>query len=258
MELLREKLLKAAQNDEDRLLLSRIADAVYLADKQGREKFTPFLGSRIYEAVSAILTKSGTPFSAFGGYEGAERQMLCFGCYEDEQPDYPITPLEITGRDTDQLGHRDILGALMSLGIKRETVGDIFRADNFMIMAEHSIAGYLTMELCRIGKYSVECREFTGGVITPPEKQFKETKGTVASVRLDAVVALMAGVSRSEAAALVSGGRVVLNGLPDTHPSRTLSDGDKISARGYGKAELKIFGQSKKGRQHITLLKYIN
>ncbi len=256
MELLREKLLKAAQNDEDRLLLSRIADTINLAQKHGMVRFTPFLGTRIQEAVFAILKKSGTLFSSFGGYEGAERQMLCFGAYEGEEPVYPIVPLEITGRDIDNIGHRDILGAIMSLGIKRETVGDIFRTGNFMIMAESSIATYLTMELCRVGKYAVDCKEYTGGAIAPPERQFKEIRGTVASVRLDSVVALMAGVSRSEAVALVSGGRVILNGLPDTHPSRTLSDGDKISARGFGKAELKIFGQSKKGRQHITLLKY--
>lgn len=258
MELLREKLLKAAQNSDDRLLLSRIADGAELADRYGIPRFTPFLDARMLALAEATLYKTKTAFYSFGGYDEAERKMLCFHYEEVENEVYPITPIIMEGREIEALGHRDVLGSLMGLSIKREKIGDIFRTDGFMIMADSSIAEFITQNLDRVGKYAVKCRLYEGEKVCAPPRLYKEVHTTVASPRLDAVTAIMAGVGRKQATELIQSGRAAVNNLPDTRVSRLVADGDKISVRGFGKAEIKLSGQSRKGRIHLTLLKYIN
>ncbi len=64
-----------------------------------------------------------------GGYENAERQMVAF------HPDalaftweYPIDCLRIEPKAlkfSEELSHRDYLGALLNLGVDRSVIGDI-------------------------------------------------------------------------------------------------------------------------------------
>lgn len=85
----------------------------------------------------------------------------------------------------------------------------------------------------------------------------KEITGTVAALRLDAVVALGFSLSRSRAVLLIKGGLVEVNGRPVETPAQRLKPGDLISVRGRGRLELAALeGESRKGRSRVKLNKF--
>lgn len=90
-----------------------------------------------------------------------------------------------------------------------------------------------------------------------PPNNAKEIAGTVAALRLDAVLALGFGLSRSRAVLLIKGGLVGVNGRPVEAPSRKLKEGDRLSVEGRGSLEIAaLTGESRKGRQRIKLYKF--
>ena len=192
----------------------------------------------------------------FGGTDDSERQMVAFIADYDE-PDFPIGAVKIYSPHIKSLSHRDFLGSVLGLGIKREKCGDIIILDDICyIIAHRDIASFIASNLTKVGREGVRCEECSLSDIILPPKSFEPVKGTVASPRLDAVVSVFTGKGRSQAAEIVNAGFVFVNGILTQKCDMHLTDGDIISVRGYGKAVLETGGTSKKGRTFINLNKY--
>ena len=201
---------------------------------------------------------------AFGGFEGAERQMLVYlpeylekeALYEE---DSPLVCLRATFFDGDTPSHRDFLGALMGEGIARETVGDICVGKgqcDFFVTAE--IAPFILQNFIGAGRTKVHLERIPLSQVSVPEPETKEIKDTVASVRLDSVISSGFRIGRSAAAQYVHAGKVAIDGLPCEKPDKAVEEGAKISVRGLGKIKLKsVNGQTKKGRISIIIDRYI-
>ncbi len=112
---------------------ARFEDMYELALKRGRPVYSPFLNeSEQYVAVQLLGKRHGINIRFWGGDSACIRKMLCVApddiyCGEDGgYDDFPVFPVTVSFRKADKPGHRDILGAVMGLGIERDTVGDIF------------------------------------------------------------------------------------------------------------------------------------
>ena len=98
----------------------------------------------------------------FGGCDIAERKMLRFGNPSDlgYGQAFPIVALSVeplAAKFADDLNHRDFLGALMNLGIKREVLGDIFvKGNKACVFCKEDIADYIIENLVRIKHTSVK------------------------------------------------------------------------------------------------------
>ena len=190
----------------------------------------------------------------FGGSEISERKMIRFG-NEDElgyTEAFPIIAISIkplAAKFADDLNHRDFLGALMNLGIKREMLGDIFVKDKeACVFCKESIAGFIIDNLTRVKHTSVkaEVAENTDKIAAP---LLEEKIIQVISCRLDAVIARVYNLSRHEALNLVKAELVYLNGRTCTENAKPLKPSDIIAVRGHGKFEFtEEINQSKKGR----------
>lgn len=189
----------------------------------------------------------------FGGFPDAERKMVAF-IPEYEEPSFPISAVLVTSPRIAALSHRDFLGSVLGLGIKREKCGDIIINDDgcFLILHE-DIASFVASSLTKVGREGVKAQLVSLEKVPFPTRSFKPVTGTVSSLRLDAVVSLFAGKGRGKAAEMVEGGIVFVNGLVCQKCDMRLSDGDVISLRGKGKATLSVGGTSKKDRVFITL-----
>ena len=192
----------------------------------------------------------------FGGCMDSERKVLGLYFY-DEIEVFPITALEITFRRADKLTHRDFLGALMSLGIERDTVGDILVEDGrCVVFVKSDIAPYITSQLFKIGSAGVKIAEANPDTL-PKGRGFDEETYVVASLRLDAVTAAVTGLSREKTKQLICSGNVSLNGLPCDNVSRTVESGDSLSIRGKGKFKIEgVLGETKKHRIRISIIHY--
>ena len=201
-------------------------------------------------------------YETYGGYELAERQMVAFLpdalYYEYEYPFKVIKITPLSKKFAEQLTHRDYLGAVLSLGIERSKIGDILvKEQECFLFASNAIAPYICDSLTRIRHTEVLASEEHKEEIDYDLK-FQEVTGTVASVRLDAVLSLGFSLSRSKLTGLIEGGKVFVNGKLITTNGYRLKDNDIISVRGMGRICYQgILSETKKGRYFIAVRKYI-
>lgn len=249
-------------NSDDKLLINRIEDMIKRSDEQYMPVFSFFLDERQQEIVKIVLFENAChTFRFFGGYSDAKRKVLCiypeFCEISDEE--FPIIPLTLKHREADKISHRDVLGSLMGLLIKRETIGDILITDSSedYLLVYDSISRSVLNELSKVGRVGVKCTKGINAENIPAQK-YETINGFVSSLRLDSCVSLAIKVSREKAANIITSIGVEVNYLLIQSKSQMLNIGDVFSIRGYGKFILSdINGTSKKGRFHIAIKKYV-
>lgn len=259
----RSNIEKIAHTGEDRLLLAKLWDKISAGMRREILASTCFLSPREQEMARYLFGEQPGLIS-FGGYEDAERRMLVYlPEYLDEsallEEGSPLVCLRATWHESDELSHRDLLGALMGAGIGRETVGDICVGTgscDFFVTDE--IAPYVLQNLTSAGRVKLSLSQIPLDAVSVPEPETKEVRDTVASVRLDSVISSGFRISRGIAAQYISAGKAAIDGLPCEKPDKTVPEGAKISVRGLGKIRLRtVGGQTKKGRISITIDRYI-
>jgi len=196
----------------------------------------------------------------YGGYPDAERVILI------NMPDYTSLETEnlltviraSKAEGSRELTHRDYLGSLIGLGMKREMIGDILvREDGADILVMSDIADFVLMHYGKAGRTNLSLTQHPIEELIVPERKVQIITDTVASLRLDSVVASAFGLSRGKASEAISRGIVFVNHMEITKPDYQLSEGDKITLRGKGKAVLsEIGGKSRKDRQYIKIERY--
>lgn len=241
------------------LLKARVADLADITLKSGAPRFLGFLTPEEAEFVKGLHFKD-TEISFFGGYDGAERVFLCVHSKDmNVKPTaYPIDALTVSFRGADTLTHRDFLGSLMSRGIKRETVGDILvESGRAVLFVSRDISRYICEQTERIGRVGVQIEK--GYALPLPVGNKKvEASSTVASLRLDCVVAALIGASRDKSVGFISDGLVSINSVVTEKPTKTVTAGDKITVRGYGKfTVISADGITRKGRTVLLWEKYM-
>jgi len=238
------------------LLISHMEDLAAKAVKTGCAA-SRFLTPAEANSIGEYFKYKRVSLHFDGGFEDAERVRAVFlnpEWGECERSDL-LAALKIGYRHQDTLGHRDILGALMALGIERDTVGDIVGTGNTAVLVcLPELSGYITENLIRAGRVGISISEI--GLDELPEKQEELTTktDTVASLRLDTVLCAAFGLSRTKAAELIAAGRVSLDHAPCLQPAKELGEGALLSLRGMGRARLlEIGGVSRKGRIFVKI-----
>ena len=234
----------------DRLLLSRAYDAIELSERRGTPRFVGFLN----EHESAFL-RANTPHDGsvgfYGGYDGAVRVML--GARADEA-DYPITALLFSHRPEYALGHRDYLGALTALGIRRDTIGDILvDQGRAVIFFTDEIVPFILANVDRIGRVGVKVT-YADLSDLPRQDEGEERVLTLSSLRLDAFVAAACDLSREKAAQLIRADMVTVDHVVSSGTAEVLSEGSTVTVRRYGKFILAaMLGTSRKGKLRVAI-----
>lgn len=259
----RKNIEKIAQNPEDKLLLAKVWDKINAGMRKNIPASTCFLSPRELE-MCRYLFGQAEGLCYFGGYPDAERKMLCWlPDYLDENAlyanDSPIVCLRASFWEGDTPSHRDFLGALMGAGIARETVGDICvgkESCDFFVTAE--IAPYVLQNFLSAGRTHVHLQTVPLSAVEIAEPEVKQIKDTLASLRLDSVIATGFRIGRSLAAEYIQAGKAAIDGLPCEKPDKAVTEGMKISVRGLGKIKVAEVGnQTKKNRIWVVIHRYI-
>lgn len=245
-----------------KLLIAKTTDLFRLCDKYASARFSDFLdGGELAILEDEFRIPYGYNVMKFGGYENSERKILgVFPEWEDADSSvFPIKVLKIESGIGRELNHRDYLGTFMSLGIDRSKTGDIIvDAKTAYAFVCEDIAEYIKANVRKIGNQGVKISISDMRDIEVPKPKLQRMSGVCASMRLDAVTGAAAGVSRSVAANLIRGGKVSINHRPCEDVSKTVTEGDLLSIRGCGRfIASKVTGETRSGRIHIELLKYI-
>ena len=259
----RSNIEKIAQDPQDRMLLAKLWDKINAGIRRNIPANTCFLSPRELEMARYLFGRPEGLY-AFGGYGDAERNMLVYlPEYLEEDSlygeDSPVVCLRAEFYQGDSPNHRDFLGALMGAGIGRETVGDICVGTqhcDFFVTQE--IAPYILQNFTSAGRTRLRLSQIPLDQAVIPQPEVKEIKDTLASLRLDSVIASGFRIGRSLAAQYVSAGKAAVDGLPCEKPDKAVAEGMKISVRGLGKIKLQaVNGRTKKDRISVVIHRYV-
>lgn len=259
---------------EDKILLAQIADKIAQCEDKYIVTSTGFLDAHQQSLARQFCRKNFVPVcDAYGEQPDLPIRTLFYGGYEEAErvillnlPDYaflqdmnPLTVIRaVKAPGSKELTHRDYLGSLIGLGIKRELIGDILvREDGADIICLSEIADFILTNYYKAGRTNLSLSQHDMGELVIPQTKRTQITDTVASLRLDSVTASAFGLSRGKAAEAIGRGLVFVNHVETTKTDFQLSEGDKITLRGKGKACLvEVGGRSRKDRQYITIERY--
>ncbi len=244
--------------DENKILISHITDLIDSVKRGRRLAFTSFLSDEQYSVVNSILSKSKVNFSRFGGYSNASRAIVAISA--DDLPTavlYPIDTLFFELKDNIDIGHRNVLGALMSLGVKRECIGDIvFNDGKCFVFVQSKMSDFICMNLTSISHFPIKLLKFEGSVEI--EARYESLCCIVSSFRLDCFISEIANKSRNSATEIIESGFVFVDGVQCQKKDKIIDVGSTISIRKIGKFKIEsLCGTTKKERFKLNILKYI-
>lgn len=248
----------------DNLLKKRFCELANRAYTQGIYTFTDFLDMAQTTLLFQMEKEIGNiPFMLYGGTNGCERQIARFGSEDllGYEMEYPIVCLYVKPRMkkfADELSHRDFLGAIMNLGIERDTIGDLVVKDKeCYFFCLEGIAPFLVENLDKVKHTYVECVQVKE---MPIEvwKHLEESEELVASERIDGVISKIYNLSRSQSIELFREKKIFVNGRTCENNSYQVKKEDVISVRGFGKFIYDgVIYQTKKDKLRISIRKYV-
>ncbi len=263
--LIKKDLLNVSDNNEEKIILSKVYDKYIDAYKYYEVTYTDFLNPIIISKLYSIL-KNDNDIDMFleGGFKNAERNIIVFANNNLYENSYKtnVTACKIlyNERFSKSLKHKDFLGSLLGLGLKREKIGDIKLFQNYAIaVINEDILSYIKNNLEYVGKTKVKVESVQLDLINEllETNNSKEQTITVSSVRIDAIIATTYNLSRSNAQKLIKSEKVFLNWSVVNSTSRELKINDVVTVRGSGRFKIMEYvGTSKKGKYIINIKIY--
>lgn len=265
----KQQLLSEYKKQEDKIILAQILDKIEFSKQREKLENTDFLDMYQISLVKSFLKKiEFSNYIFFGGFENSERKILII--YPDKYNQDMITKnynkilkvirIQLIEEERGKLSHRNYLGGIVKLGMKREKVGDILVSDEGAdIIVKEETAETLKNELATLTRFEnakfeiIEYQNLREQII-----KVEEINIIVPSLRLDNFVSDLARTSRSKAVQIIDSERVFINGQNETKSAKQVKLGDVITIRGKGRFVVKEFsGSTRSGRTVVKIEKYV-
>lgn len=260
------------------MLLARVEDLIKRAEMRYEVTMGDFLSpgeaARVRVFLQTVRTDAVPVF--FGGYGGCERtrllvlpsymqaeEVLCGDTLRSLLPEIAeeaVAAVRIKGSGFRKLSHRDYMGSVLGLGLERAVIGDIIVEDDrsALLFCAPAIVPYITEALEKVANDSVRVEPITLPSDFSVERRFETLRDTVASARLDCIVAALAGLSREKAQAAIRSDEVEVDYLPEGRVDRTVTEGSIVTVRHVGKFVIRSTDEAtKKGRYRLVADRYI-
>lgn len=265
----KQKILSDYKKQEDKILLAQILDKIEFSIQREKLEYTDFLDMYQISLVKSFMKKIDFEnYILYGGFDNSERNILII--YPEKynismiQKNYPkiikVIRVLLNDEEKGKYAHRNYLGGIVKIGMKREKVGDILVSDDGAdILVKDEVADALIKELATLTRF--ENAKFEIIKLEDLRKQeikVEELNIIVPSLRLDNFVSDLARTSRSKAVQIIDSERVFINGQNETKASKQVKLGDVITIRGKGRFVVKEFcGSTRSGRTVVKVEKYV-
>jgi len=255
----KDSLTKHIKDQDTVFKMRQVIDKIQITQDNHIITHTDFLDPYQRKmAVSIINRFNDISFLEDGGDETSERKVIAiYPNYMNEiDINIGLSYLLINYKD-EGLTHKDFLGALLSLGIKREKIGDIYSSNHeTIVIVKEEISDFLILNLEQVKNSKVQVEKIEKSRINKPLEDYIEESHFISSFRLDTFISQAYKLSRNESTDVIKSGLVKVNHEKIEKASKELEENDLVSVRGKGRVTLyKVNGQSKKGRYNIVLRK---
>lgn len=265
----KQQLLKDYKKQEDKMCLSQLLDKIEFSKTRDKIEHTDFLDMYQVALVENFLRKIRFEnCKMYGGYEEAERKVAVIypEKYDEKmlEKNYhkivKVVRILLPKEEQGKYSHRNYLGGIVKLGLKREKIGDILvREEGADIITLEDFTDILKQQipsLTRFENSNISVEEIQN--LQKREVKIEQVKIIVPSLRLDNFVSDLARTSRSKAVQMIDQERVFVNGQNETKASKQLKLNDIITIRGKGRFIIKSFdGTTRSGRTVVTIEKYV-
>ena len=252
----KEEFLGLLRNSLDEYSLLKLYNKMQLAINKGITVFTEEFYTPDVWMVLEEKFKNIVKVDSYGIFLDSDRRIIAFN--KEEYNEFPVRLVEIKcNTKFSKLAHKDYLGALMSLGINRNKMGEvILSCDRDFVAVSLDMVDFIINNLDRVKSLSCKCTvidDFTN----LPTINYEEKLVISTSKRLDSIVSAISNISRSKACDYIENQRVLVNYVMIREKSYCINENVKITIKGIGKFKIgEIFGTSKSGRLKIKIYKY--
>lgn len=252
-----KKTILSHFGDEDKNEVINLYEKYILAKEKNITVFgNDFYPPNVWKVFTDYLGEKEFKVDSCGIFHDAERRMIAFNnIYNIE---YPMKVIKITNESRFvNLNHRDFLGSILALGIKREKIGDLLVKGNMCYLPVcKDISKFIITNLTSVGKSPCKVSILEDD-FDLPTFDFKEFIVLVQSLRIDSIVSKLNNISRSKAQVLIDRGKVLVNYIEPKNKGQEVKAGDRITIRGNGKFILgNVVGNSKSGKFKVKIKKY--
>lgn len=239
--------------------ISVFMDKISRVKRTWEESFTDFLNPDEQIILNKICSAEEVYSGYMGGLNSYERALAVISCSKYDG-NFPVDIIRIRGNfKFEKLNHRDYLGALLSLGIRREKIGDInVFDDGAEVWLSNEIGDYVCFNINKIKHTGIRCEKILYSEARERIQSFKEININIASMRLDCIISSLTKLSRGEASSLIKGGQVKVNYIVENEFSGKIREGDLLSIKGFGRYQIdSIINITKSQRLNILAKKFI-
>lgn len=244
-------------------------DKIEFTKQKEKIQYTDFLDMYQVSIAKTFMQKNNLKnYVLYGGFEDAERKVLIVYpenyTIEMVEKNYAkiikVIRITLPEEEKGKYSHRNYLGGIVKLGMKREKVGDILVSDEGAdILVKEETAESLKQELGTLTRFQnakIEIVELSE--LKKQEIKLEELSIIVPSLRLDNFISDLARTSRSKAVEIINSERVFINGQNEMKASKQIKQGDIITIRGKGRFFIKEFsGNTRSGRTIVKVEKYV-
>lgn len=239
-------------------MVSQIYDKFIIAERSNKTiALNLFLTPQYWFPLERFLQGYKMPYKLEGFFEESERRLLIFNYSSDF--DIPAVILHIKNKSKFvALKHKDYLGAILALGLERDSLGDlVVYEEGAYVSILSDISKYVIYNLQSIGKNPCEIEVLEDKTEIPQIKK-EEFEIIVTSRRLDNFISSLCKLSRADSIKLIEQGRVLVDYIEIKEKSFEVKNGSTITIRGYGK--FNVYGtvkNTKSNRQVVAIKKFI-
>ncbi|WP_242967839.1 YlmH family RNA-binding protein [Tepidibacter mesophilus] len=253
----KERITSHINDLELKKTLYKVIDKALAVSKNHDYRYTDFLNPyELKNSIAVLNSIHDVKYSVYGGYDESERKVIYIYPYyvSEKDLDCPISALMIEGNfKFKEVSHKDYLGAILGLGIKREKIGDILIHKSFcQVVVQNEIKDYIIFNMTKVSRNNIEVKEISISEIEKIDINYKEIGFTVSSNRIDSIISSVYNISRQEANKIISSNRVCVDYEPINNISKKIEENVLVSVRGKGRCIISDIGDvNKKGRLRI-------
>lgn len=261
----KNKILERYKLQEERIFVSNLIDKAYKYETYGKIEYTNFLNLNEQKIAITVLNELGIDYKIFSFEDRLTKKVIFF------VPEYIeinneffneyISCIKITAKSCDKLKHKDYMGAIYSLGVKHEVIGDIFVKENYgYVFLFKNVSCYIVLNLFKVGNEEVKVEEISllDSSIKEISYDLEEKEIIVASLRVDALLSVIYKKSRNEVKEKITKGDLYINDKEERFLSYNLKEGDIVSFRKCGKLQIgKVIRKTRSDRIVISVKMYV-
>lgn len=249
---------------DEKVFVDRAWEWVERAAERHEIRRTDFLDPRQAHILFTLVNRHpDVSIRLDGGSAEAERKRAVIGPdyrpLDDEDIGIAVLAIDADDRRVSDLDHGDYLGALLSLGMKRDKIGDLHvREDGCHVLIAEEIGPFLAGQLKQVHRLDVSTSLLPMSALREVVPTIEEMTLSVASLRLDGIASDVFRMSRSKILLPIRAGRCRVNWKTEENPATSLREGDVVSLKGFGRFRLlEVAGVSKSGRTRVRIGKFV-